>query len=540
MFGALRNIVSRRNSRTCSRAYSASTTIGTAIATGGQPPKLPPEETESYHHYVNGIRDGSEKKLGLSAFNGLLTNMIDNESLITNFLRRIQFLLGLKNKVSVVDFSNADLGDEGINKLAEGLNKAKLVDGIVEININGNKCQLMKTNLPDVLKNKIKKIKVLDLSDNNITDTANPTDRETKPLALDFIEFLKSFEELESLTLNKCNLNEESAIEALVEYLQSESGKNIKSLKIADNNLTDDQLSKVLEALSNRTMVTLDISGNEFSDASYEPLQNIVKKSFLTLETLRAAHVCNDASIIASLASCLTPTDEQKSFTLSALKKLDLTGNKIKDTSLKDLVKNAQYFPNLQELNLNNNSLTLDAVITSRHYFKKSIKMLLHNNSLSYPKQIVFGAQWESGMSYTFDLSNNQTIKGDDIEKILIEIKNNLGDQTNVRLLLDGCNLSKDFALKTFHKLSTSGSPKKDGKITVDFGDGYTKADAEVMIKCKDKHYVFLAASSELSAKAVNASVEADTPSATKGGLLETAISWFSKSNSQEQSSFRE
>jgi len=553
MLNTLNRILGRTH-RTAFRAY-ASTAIPTKKTTEPKEPTEPkestylqlnPEKAQEYNRIANDIRDGYQKILGLRAFNGLHNSMIGAESLITNFLRRIQFLLGLNNRVSVVDLSNADLGDEGINKLAEGLNKAKLVNGIVEVNINGNKCQFMKTNLPDVLKNKINKIKVLNVGGNNITDNANSTDLETKPLALDFIELLKSFEELESLNLSKCDLNEKGAIEALVEYLQSESGKNIKSLKIADNNLTDDQLSKVLEALSNRTMVTLDISGNEFRDISYEPLQNIVKKSFLTLETLRAADVCNDASIIASLASCLTHKDEQKSFTLSALKELDVVGNKITDVYLKDLVRNASYFPNLQELNLNNNSLTLDAVIASRDYLKNSIKMLLHNNSLSCPKQTVFGAKWASGMSYTFDLSNNQTIKGDDIKQLLIEIKNSLGDKTNslgdktnVTLLLDGCNLNKDFALETFDVLS--GSPQKVGKITVDFGNGYTKADAEAMMKSdEDKHYVFRAASSEPSAKAVNASVEADTPSATKGGLLETAISWFSTSNSQKQGSFRE
>jgi len=290
MLNTLNRILGRTH-RTAFRAY-ASTAIPTKKTTEPKEPTEPkestylqlnPEKAQEYNRIANDIRDGYQKILGLRAFNGLHNSMIGAESLITNFLRRIQFLLGLNNRVSVVDLSNADLGDEGINKLAEGLNKAKLVNGIVEVNINGNKCQFMKTNLPDVLKNKINKIKVLNVGGNNITDNANSTDLETKPLALDFIELLKSFEELESLNLSKCDLNEKGAIEALVEYLQSESGKNIKSLKIADNNLTDDQLSKVLEALSNRTMVTLDISGNEFRDISYEPLQNIVKKRSLLI-----------------------------------------------------------------------------------------------------------------------------------------------------------------------------------------------------------------------------------------------------------------
>jgi hypothetical protein len=141
-------------------------------------------------------------------------------------------MLGLRNKVSVINLSDANLDDEKMNILAASLRKAKLVDDVVELEVSGNKFTFMQTDLPNVLKERFNKLQVLGLGGGAVFSS---TEAESKAPRQDFIEFLKSLPELKGLNLGGCNLNEEGAIDIFVEYLKSKSGQKITSLKIPNN-----------------------------------------------------------------------------------------------------------------------------------------------------------------------------------------------------------------------------------------------------------------------------------------------------------------
>ncbi|MDF3047713.1 MAG: hypothetical protein K0R73_831 [Candidatus Midichloriaceae bacterium] len=304
-------------------------------------------------------------------------------------------------------------------------------------------------------------------------------------------------------------------------------------------NLSDEQLSKILEALCDREMVTLDISGNTFGDASYEALQGIAQKSSSTLKTLRAANVCNNADIIVSLANAFPVSkSNDKKISLYALQELDLTGNGIKDVHLGKLTISLG-MPKLKEFNLNNNNLTMGSIgkILQGDYKKVTVS-LRSNNLVCRDDNLITLYDLNTEIS-TLDLSDNPGIGETQLKNLFRNLVNTAQGANSIELLFNDCKLNKEVIEKAYKWVH---APNNKRKITVNFGTDYTRDEAAVIcaLTAKDQNFSFRA-SSQPRAKGVNASVE-DVPSATatKGGLFSTVMSWLGKSNNEERGSFRE
>jgi len=573
MFFKVLDVIKRPRPRpwTSSRGHQTSTALGSGAypvqqrQSTNQRVELSSEE-ERYENYITEyitkVSKGLIPKLSFYRFLNPANRMISNNTLLNHFLSRIPFMLGEANKVSAIDISNLNLGNEGLNKLAEGLNEAKSVNGIVEVNISGNNSQFMQTNLPKVLNDKMKNIQILELGNNNISENAHSTDPTKKPLGLDFVQFLKEMSELQNIHLNNASLNKDDMIDLFAEYL--ENAQNIKTLNIANNDLNDKQLAKILRAISNRNMKALDFSGNEFGEASNNALKDVLQKSASTLKSLRAQGVIREVKvdnnlITDSLFYAQSPKKDLK-VKLPALIELDLSGNHIKDSDIKPLIEKL-VFSSLKKLILDNNLLTLNAVMILGNLspilrVENYIEFSLHNiRSLDgYPDMLgKIQANWQPNWNYTFDLSNNNFNKND-LLSMLWECgigfsKNFMLRNTKLYFKLDGCNMESKFASEALRHLQGVPQPQNPCKITVDFGGGYTPEDANNMTLSSYKNqYVPGNLLVDLIASPKQPDISYDIPAAPiekneniasntlKPGLFSVIYSWFAHTEDHDTS----
>ncbi|QIV96660.1 leucine rich repeat (LRR) protein [Allofrancisella inopinata] len=288
----------------------------------------------------------------------------------------------------VMDLSNYGLTDDAIELLVKTI---KHPDKKIYLNLKSNSIEDQGIKY---ITNKLKKLKVLDLSDCKITDQG-----------VDFI--VNQLEGLARLNLSGCNVTDKGVknIAVKISSLKSLSfssheitdvgvksiatfmshTKCLKSLELSSNSITDVGVEYITTNLS--SLSSLSLSSNSITDVGVEYITtNLSSLSSLSLSSdsitdVGLKYIAQNLSALMSLnlSGCKKITDVgvRSIATFMSrtkrLKFLELSSNNITDVGLKYI---AQNLPSLSSLSLSSNSITDEGV----RYIAQNLPALMSLN----------------------------------------------------------------------------------------------------------------------------------------------------------------
>ena len=212
--------------------------------------------------------------------------------------------------------------------------------------------------------NNVQQISLINLSDNNIG-------------SLSCVEIVKLFDnsncQLRGLNLASNNIDDEGVKQLSNAVVNSQ----LSSLNLACNDITDEGVKQLSNAVVNSQLSSLNLDRNNITDEGVKQLSNAVVNSQLSSLNLAHSNITDEGvkqlsnAVVNSQLSSLNLTgykitDEgvkqlSNAVVNSQLSSLDLTGNKITDEGVKQL-SNAVVNSQLSSLNLGGNNITDEGV----------------------------------------------------------------------------------------------------------------------------------------------------------------------------------